>query len=43
LNQTGKHTAGVVIDVNAKTGSYNLQLAYSIGWLAGNSSIKNSN
>ncbi len=29
--------AGEVIDVDAETGGYNLQIAYSTGWLAGNS------
>ncbi|KAA3611344.1 MAG: NAD(P)/FAD-dependent oxidoreductase [Calditrichaeota bacterium] len=31
--------AGEMIDVDAKTGGYNLQIAYSTGWLAGHSSI----
>jgi len=29
--------AGEIIDVDAKTGGYNLQIAYSTGWLAGDS------
>lgn len=29
--------AGEVIDLNADTGGYNLQIAFSTGWLAGNS------
>lgn len=33
----GLYFAGEVIDVDAKTGGYNLQIAYSTGWLAGNS------
>ncbi|MGE4287559.1 MAG: NAD(P)/FAD-dependent oxidoreductase [Salinivirgaceae bacterium] len=30
--------AGEIIDVDADTGGYNLQIAFSTGWLAGNSS-----
>ncbi len=33
----GLYFAGEMIDVDAKTGGYNLQIAYSTGWLAGNS------
>jgi predicted flavoprotein YhiN len=29
--------AGEMIDVDAETGGFNLQIAYSTGWLAGNS------
>jgi hypothetical protein len=29
--------AGEVIDLDADTGGYNLQIAYSTGWLAGDS------
>jgi len=36
----GLYFAGEVIDVDAETGGYNLQIAYSTGWLAGNSSVK---
>lgn len=32
--------AGEVIDVDANTGGYNLQIAYSTGWLAGESCVK---
>ena len=33
----GLYFAGELIDVDAETGGYNLQIAYSTGWLAGNS------
>ena len=33
----GLYFAGEVIDINADTGGYNLQAAFSTGWLAGNS------
>ncbi len=33
----GLYFAGEMIDLDAKTGGYNLQIAYSTGWLAGNS------
>jgi predicted Rossmann fold flavoprotein len=33
----GLYFAGEVIDLDAETGGYNLQIAYSTGWLAGNS------
>ena len=35
----GLYFAGEMIDVDAETGGYNLQIAYSTGWLAGNSII----
>ena len=35
--------AGEVIDVDANTGGYNLQIAYSTGWLAAESCIKSIN
>ena len=38
----GLYFAGEMIDVDAKTGGYNLQIAYSTGWLAKNSCIKNN-
>jgi len=38
---SGLYFAGEVIDLDAKTGGYNLQIAYSTGWVAGNS-IMNS-
>jgi hypothetical protein len=34
---SGLYFAGEMIDVDAKTGGYNLQIAYSTGWLAGRS------
>ncbi|MEA3495986.1 MAG: NAD(P)/FAD-dependent oxidoreductase [Bacteroidota bacterium] len=34
----GLFFAGEIIDLDAETGGYNLQIAYSTGWLAGNSS-----
>jgi predicted Rossmann fold flavoprotein len=37
----GLYFAGEIIDVDAKTGGYNLQIAYSTGWLAGNSCTTN--
>lgn len=33
----GLYFAGEIIDVNGNTGGYNLQIAYSTGWLAGKS------
>ncbi len=33
----GLFFAGEIIDVDAETGGYNLQIAFSTGWLAGNS------
>lgn len=33
----GLYLAGEIIDVNGNTGGYNLQIAYSTGWLAGKS------
>ena len=35
---SGLYFAGEMIDVDAETGGYNLQIAYSTGWLAGKSS-----
>lgn len=37
----GLYFAGEMIDLDAETGGYNLQIAYSTGWLAGNSCMKN--
>lgn len=37
---TGLYFAGEMMDVDARTGGYNLQIAYSTGWLAGNSCMK---
>lgn len=36
----GLYFAGEIIDLDAKTGGYNLQIAFSTGWLAGNSCMK---
>ncbi|MDX9852373.1 MAG: NAD(P)/FAD-dependent oxidoreductase [Tenuifilaceae bacterium] len=36
----GLYFAGEVIDVDANTGGYNLQIAYSTGWLAGENAAK---
>lgn len=35
----GLYFAGEMIDLDAETGGYNLQIAYSTGWLAGLSSM----
>jgi predicted Rossmann fold flavoprotein len=35
----GLFFAGEIIDVDAETGGYNLQIAYSTGWLAGDSAV----
>lgn len=37
---SGLFFAGEMIDLDAETGGYNLQIAYSTGWLAGNSFAK---
>ena len=37
----GLYFAGEVIDLDAETGGYNLQIAYSTGWTAGNSCMNN--
>lgn len=34
--------AGEVLDVDADTGGYNLQIAWSTGWLAGTSAAKSA-
>ena len=39
----GLYFAGEMIDLDAETGGYNLQIAYSTGWLAGNSCMTNKN
>ncbi|OQX79687.1 MAG: FAD-dependent oxidoreductase [Bacteroidetes bacterium 4484_276] len=36
----GLYFAGEIIDLDAETGGYNLQIAWSTGWLAGNSCMK---
>ncbi len=36
----GLYFAGELIDLDAETGGYNLQIAYSTGWLAGDSAAK---
>ena len=33
----GLYFAGEIINLDAETGGYNLQIAWSTGWLAGNS------
>ncbi len=37
---SGLYFAGEVIDLDAETGGYNLQIAWSTGWLAGNSAAQ---
>jgi len=37
---SGLYFAGEIINLDAETGGYNLQIAYSTGWLAGNSAAK---
>lgn len=37
---SGLYFAGEMIDLDAETGGYNLQIAYSTGWLAGNSCME---
>lgn len=39
---SGLYFAGEMIDLDAETGGYNLQIAFSTGWLAGNSCKRNS-
>jgi len=34
---SGLYFAGEMINLDAETGGYNLQIAFSTGWLAGNS------
>ncbi len=36
----GLYFAGEIIDLDAETGGYNLQIAYSTGWLAGDACMK---
>ncbi len=38
---SGLYFAGEILDLDADTGGYNLQIAYSTGWLAGDSSFTN--
>ncbi|MEX0980983.1 MAG: NAD(P)/FAD-dependent oxidoreductase [Bacteroidales bacterium] len=38
---SGLYFAGEIIDLDADTGGYNLQIAYSTGWLAGETSYTN--
>ena len=38
---SGLYFAGEMIDLDGETGGYNLQIAYSTGWLAGDSSVEN--
>ena len=37
---SGLYFAGEMIDLDAETGGYNLQIAYSTGWVAGNACMK---
>lgn len=37
---SGLHFAGEIIDLDAETGGYNLQIAYSTGWVAGNACLQ---
>ncbi|HEC43505.1 MAG TPA: NAD(P)/FAD-dependent oxidoreductase [Bacteroides sp.] len=37
---SGLYFAGEMIDLDGETGGYNLQIAYSTGWLAGDSCVK---
>ncbi len=37
---SGLYLAGEVLDLNGNTGGYNLQAAFSTGWLAGNCCLK---
>ncbi|HPF94195.1 MAG TPA: NAD(P)/FAD-dependent oxidoreductase, partial [Tenuifilaceae bacterium] len=39
---SGLYFAGEVLDLDGATGGYNLQIAYSTGWLAGKSAAANS-
>ncbi|MBN1197851.1 MAG: NAD(P)/FAD-dependent oxidoreductase [Bacteroidales bacterium] len=39
----GLFFAGEIIDLDADTGGYNLQIAWSTGWLAGDSCLKDEN
>ena len=34
------HFAGEVVDLDANTGGYNLQIAFSTGWLAGEAAAR---
>jgi hypothetical protein len=36
----GLYFAGEVLDVDAETGGYNLQAAFSTGWVAGQAAAK---
>ncbi len=36
----GIHFCGEIIDVDGKTGGYNLQAAFSTGWVAGEAAAK---
>ncbi|MFC2137109.1 NAD(P)/FAD-dependent oxidoreductase [Bacteroidota bacterium] len=38
----GLYFAGELIDLDADTGGYNLQIAFSTGWMAGNAYVKNN-
>lgn len=41
--QKNLYFAGEIIDLDADTGGYNLQMAYSTAWLAGQSAINTMN
>ena len=36
----GLYFAGEVVDLDANTGGYNLQIAFSTGWLAGEAAAR---
>jgi hypothetical protein len=36
----GLYFAGEVLDIDAETGGYNLQAAFSTGWVAGRSAAR---
>ncbi len=39
---SGLYFCGEVIDVDGKTGGYNLQAAFSTGWVAGEAAARNA-
>ncbi len=43
LKTKGLYIAGELLDINADTGGYNLQAAFSTGWLAGHSAAQQEN
>ena len=38
----GLHFCGEIVDVDGKTGGYNLQAAFSTGWVAGEAAARES-